>query len=185
MTATAHSIIRNAPAPFDAEVSLDYEGRLLRRKRLSCEGGDFMVDLPEVTSLDDGDAFELSDGRQIVVRAAPEPVLVIRGNLPRLAWHIGNRHTPCRIEADRLIIRQDHVLEAMLKQLGADLCRKDMPFRPEGGAYGHGRTFGHDHGPATQHPHGAGEHAHAHAHAESPGHSHAHAESHSHTHDHA
>lgn len=189
MIATAHSIIRNAPAPFDAEVHLDYEGRLLRRKRLSCEGGDFMVDLPEVTSLDDGDAFELSDGRQVVVRAAAEPVLVIRGNLPRLAWHIGNRHTPCRIEADRLIIRQDHVLEAMLKQLGADMCRKDMPFRPEGGAYGHGRTFGHDHGPATHHPHGAGEHVHAHAeghaHAHVHGHSNGHAGHHSHAHDHA
>lgn len=159
MTATAHRIIRNAPAPFDGEISLDYEGRLLRRKRLAAEGCDFMVDLPEVSSLDDGDAFDLSDGRQIVVRAAPEPVLVIRGNLPRLAWHIGNRHTPCRIEADRLIIRQDHVLEAMLRQLGADICAKDLPFRPEGGAYGHGRTFGHDHAPG--HPNGAGEHDHA------------------------
>nr|WP_111299865.1 urease accessory protein UreE [Paracoccus saliphilus] len=177
MIVTAYSIIRNAPGPFDAEVALDYEGRLLRRKRLSCEGGDFMVDLPEVTSLDDGDAFELSDGRRVVVRAAPEPVIVIRGNLPRLAWHIGNRHTPCRIEADRLIIRQDHVLEAMLAQLGAKISRKDIPFRPEGGAYGHGRTFGHDHGPAhahehahdhqSGHPEGAGEtrrHAHPHDH---------------------
>ena len=184
MIATAHSIIRNAPAPFDAEVSLDYEGRLLRRKRLSCEGGDFMVDLPEVTSLDDGDAFELSGrppGRRARARGAGagHP----RQPRPRLAWHIGNRHTPCRIEADRLIIRQDHVLEAMLRQLGADMCRKDMPFRPEGGAYGHGRTFGHDHGPATNHPHGAGEHTHSHA--ESHSHSHAHAESHSHAHDHA
>ncbi|RJK99479.1 urease accessory protein UreE [Paracoccus aestuarii] len=178
MIATAHSIIRNAPAPFDGEIALDYEGRLLRRKRLACAGGDFMVDLPEVTSLDDGDAFELSDGRQIVVRAAPEPVLIIRGNLPRLAWHIGNRHTPCRIEADRLIIRQDHVLEAMLRQLGADLCRKDLPFRPEGGAYGHGRTFGHDHGSHHGHHHGAGEHVHAHSHAHA--HAHAHAEAHDH-----
>lgn len=175
MIATAHSIARNAPAPFDGEVQLDYEGRLLRRKRLSCEGGDFLVDLPEVTSLEDGDAFELSDGRQIVVRAAPEPVLVIRGHLARLAWHIGNRHTPCRIEADRLIIRQDHVLEAMLKKLGAGISHKDMPFRPEGGAYGHGRTFGHDHGhgdghhhpevPTQSHPHSHGHDHHAHDHA--------------------
>ena len=145
---TAAAIIRNAPAPFDGEVALDYEGRLLRRRRLTSSAGDFLVDLPEVTSLDDGDAFELADGRLIVVRAQPEPVLVIRGHLARLAWHIGNRHTPCRIEADRLIIRQDHVLEAMLRRLGAEICHKDLPFRPEGGAYGHGRTFGHDHGPA-------------------------------------
>lgn len=160
---TATSIIRNAPAPFDGEVWLDYEGRLLRRKKLASDAGDFLVDLPEVTSLEDGDAFELSDGRQVVVRAKPEPVMVIRGHLARLAWHIGNRHTPCRIEADRLVIRQDHVLEAMLRKLGAEICHKDLPFRPEGGAYGHGRTFGHDHG-----------HSHEPAKAQANGHAHAH-----------
>ncbi|SNR35124.1 urease accessory protein UreE [Paracoccus sediminis] len=175
---TAASITRNAPAPFDGEVALDYEGRLLRRRKLTCDGdsggGDFLVDLPEATSLEDGDAFDLSDGRRIVVRAKPEPVLVIRGNLPRLAWHIGNRHTPCRIEADRLVIRQDHVLEAMLRKLGAEICHKALPFRPEGGAYGHGRTFGHDHGPAPDH-----SHAHDHSHA-TQGHSHSHAPEHHH-----
>lgn len=181
MIATAHTIIRNAPGPFDAEVSLDYEGRLLRRKRLACSGGDFLVDLPEVSSLEDGDAFELSDGRMIAVRAAPEPVLVIRGHLARLAWHIGNRHTPCRIEADRLIIRQDHVLEAMLKKLGADICRKELPFRPEGGAYGHGRTFGHDHGPDRGHGDG---HHHSHDHGSHHHDHHSHEHSHSHSHDH-
>ncbi|MCF3973118.1 urease accessory protein UreE [Paracoccus salsus] len=167
MTATAHTITRNAPAPFDGEVALDYEGRLLRRKRLTCARGDFLVDLPEVTSLEDGDVFALSDGRQIVVRAAPEPVLVVRGHLARLAWHIGNRHTPCRIEADRLIIRQDHVLEAMLKKLGAQIAHAEMPFRPEGGAYGHGRTFGHDHGPDHTHHHTHHHHRHhGHDHSE-------------------
>lgn len=138
-------LIRTAPGPFDGQVALDYDSRLLRRRRLACAGGDFMVDLAEVASLEDGDAFELSDGRLIAVRAAPEPVLVIRGPLARLAWHIGNRHTPCRIEADRLIIRQDHVLEAMLRRLGAEVGHQTLPFRPEGGAYGHGRTFGHSH----------------------------------------
>ena len=159
---TATRIIRNAPAPFDGEIALDYEGRLLRRKKLASGTGDFLVDLPEVTSVEDGDAFELSDGRRIVMRAKPEPVLVIRGHLARLAWHIGNRHTPCRIEADRLIIRQDHVLEAMLRQLGAEIQHANLPFRPEGGAYGHGRTFGHDHGSSHDHAH---DHRHAHHHA--------------------
>lgn len=159
---TATRIIRNAPAPFDDEVVLDYESRLLRRRKLTCASdngysdtgtgdlgcGDFLVDLPEVVSLEDGDAFVLSDGRQVVVRAMSEPVMVIRGHLARLAWHIGNRHTPCRIEADRLIVRQDHVLEAMLRRLGAEICHNRMPFCPEGGAYGQGRTVGHDHNAA-------------------------------------
>lgn len=147
----SHHVIRAAFGPFDAELLLDYEARLLRRRRLACPGGDFLVDLPAVTSLEDGDALRLSDGRTVVIRAAPEQVVVVRGDLPRLAWHIGNRHTPCRIEHDRLVIRQDHVLEAMLHRLGAQTSREEMPFRPEGGAYGHGRTFSHDHGPAHLH----------------------------------
>jgi urease accessory protein len=65
--------------------------------------------------------------------------------LARLAWHIGNRHTPCQVEADRLLIQRDHVLEDMLTRLGAKITHIEEPFRPEIGAYGHGRTHGHSH----------------------------------------
>ena len=128
-------------------VVLGYDERFLRRKRLMTAGDQgFMVDLPETSSVAAGDCFELMDGRLIEVRPAEEPVLIVTGDLPRLAWHIGNRHTPCQIEADHLIIRTDHVLEAMLTGLGATLAHVSEPFTPEGGAYGHGRTMGHDHG---------------------------------------
>lgn len=141
--------------PADDAVSLDYEGRFLRRKRLESRAGKaFLVDFPEVISVDEGQSFILDDGSRIAVLAAAEPLIEVRGDLARLAWHIGNRHTPCRIEADRLLIRDDHVLAAMLTQLGATLSHVAEPFRPEGGAYGHGRTFGHSHGPA--------DHAHSH-----------------------
>jgi urease accessory protein len=127
-------------------VVLDYDARLLRRKRLETAGGaSFIVDLPETISLDEGDAFELIDGRIIEVRAAIEPVVIITGDLPRLAWHIGNRHTPCQVTQSHLIIRRDPVLENMLRGLGASLQMQIAPFRPEGGAYGFGRTFGHTH----------------------------------------
>jgi urease accessory protein len=150
--------------PGTDHVALDYEGRLLRRKRLVSAGGRaFLVDLPETVSLSDGDAFRLDDGTEIAVRAAPEPLIEVTGDLARLAWHIGNRHTPCRIEPGRLLIRRDHVLAAMLRQLGAALKDIEAPFSPEGGAYGHGRTFGHDHGHAHDHDHSHG-HAHDHHH---------------------
>lgn len=127
-------------------VVLDYDGRFLRRKRLVAGSGrGFMVDLAETTSLDHGDAFELEDGTVVEIVAAMEPVLVVTGDLPRLAWHIGNRHTPCQIEGDRLLIRRDHVLEGMLLGLGAVVRPTMEPFTPEGGAYGHGRTMGHAH----------------------------------------
>ena len=135
-------------------VVLDYESRFLRRKRLhTVHGEHFLVDLPETVSLDHGDALALADGRLIEVIAAEEPVVVVTGDLPRLCWHIGNRHTPCQIEADRLLIRRDHVLEAMLAQLGAAVAYSDEPFTPEGGAYGMGRTMGHDHGSEQGHRH--------------------------------
>ncbi|MFC7703365.1 urease accessory protein UreE [Plastorhodobacter daqingensis] len=151
-------------------VVLDYDGRFLRRKRLTTAGGaSLVVDLPEVTSLDHGDALQLLDGRLIEIVAADEPLLQVTGpHLPRLAWHVGNRHTPCQIEADRLLIRQDHVLAGMLRGLGAELVEITAPFRPEGGAYGHGRTMGHDHGPGEHdhgHGHGHGRHSHVHHHA--------------------
>lgn len=127
-------------------VVLDYEGRCLRRKRLvTADGAGFLVDLPQTVSLPEGAAFALEDGRVVEVVEAREQVLVITGDLPRLAWHIGNRHCPCELHADHLVIRADPVLQAMLEQLGAQITRSFAPFRPEGGAYGHGRTFGHSH----------------------------------------
>jgi urease accessory protein len=127
-------------------VVLGYDERFLRRKRLVMASGDaFLVDLAETTNLLAGDAFELDDGRLVEIAAAEEPVLVIKGDLVRLAWHIGNRHTPCQIEADRLVIRADHVLADMLRGLGATVTETQGPFTPEGGAYGMGRTMGHAH----------------------------------------
>ncbi|HCQ64977.1 MAG TPA: urease accessory protein UreE, partial [Rhodobacteraceae bacterium] len=76
---------------------------------------------------------------------AAEDLLEIRGDLTRLAWHIGNRHTPCQIEPARLLIQRDHVLHDMLVKLGAEVSEVVAPFMPEGGAYGHGRTHGHAH----------------------------------------
>jgi urease accessory protein len=143
--------------PAEARVVLSYDERFLRRKRLVTEGGEgVLVDLPATVNLSPGDALQTDDGRLVEVSAASEPVLrVTGGNLARLAWHIGNRHTPCEVAEGYLAIRQDHVLEAMLVQLGARVERVFAPFRPEGGAYGHGRTLGHDHGPhGFPHAHG-------------------------------
>jgi urease accessory protein len=132
---------------------LTYEDRFLRRKVVkTAEGEALLVDLPQTTSLDHGDAFELTDGRLIEVTAAQEPLLEITGDLVQLAWHIGNRHTPCQIEATRLLIQDDPVIGHMLEHLGAQVSKVEAPFTPEGGAYGHGRTHSHEH-VATAHEH--------------------------------
>ena len=133
---------------------LSYDDRFLRRKRLTCESGTaFLCDLEKTTSLNQGDALELSDGRLVEIVAADEPLYrVIGPDMARIAWHIGNRHTPCQIGEDALFIQQDKVIGHMLEHLGASLTELVAPFTPEGGAYGHGRTHSHEHG-ATAHAH--------------------------------
>lgn len=133
--------------------TLAYDARFLRRKRLVSDTGfAFLVDLVQTTSLHHGDAFLLDDKGPIRVVAAPEPLYAVTGDLVQLAWHIGNRHTPCQIEPTRLLIQRDKVIGHMLEHLGATLREVTEPFTPEGGAYGHGRTHAHEHG-ATAHDH--------------------------------
>lgn len=161
----ATRLLKDPPATCYDLVVLPYDERLVRRKRLvTVHDEGFLVDLPEVTNLDLFWGFELADGRAVQVMAAEEPVLAITGpDLARYAWHIGNRHTPCAVERDRLVIRADHVLDAMLRQLGATVVAGHEPFTPELGAYGVGRPMGHDHG-----------HTHAHAHDHDHGKPHVH-----------
>ena len=141
----------------------DYEGRFLRRKRLVANTGEaFMVELPETVSLSATDGFLLDDGRIIAITPKPEILLKItHSHLARIAWHVGNRHTPCQIEQDYLLIQQDHVLENMLHLLGATVEKLEAAFTPEGGAYGHGRTHSHEHGSSHMQEYG---HKHDHHH---------------------
>lgn len=147
-------------APADG-LRLDYDARLVRRKRLVTTGGRaLLVEFERPVDLGRFAGLRLPDGTEIAIEAAPEPVLVVTGALPRLAWHIGNRHAPCEVADDHLVIRDDPVLARMLEGLGADIRRDARPFRPEGGAYGHGRVMGHDHGPDRHdhdHHHGHGD----------------------------
>jgi urease accessory protein len=140
-------------------VVLDFDGRFRRRRRTVAESGfAFLLDLEAAVPLRDGDGLLLDGGGVILVRAAPEPLVEVRAATPallmRLAWHLGNRHLPTEIGADRLLIRDDHVIAAMLEGLGAELRRVDAPFNPEGGAYGeHNRAPGHHHHHGHGHDH--------------------------------
>ncbi|MBD3663931.1 urease accessory protein UreE [Sulfitobacter aestuariivivens] len=133
---------------------LDYAERFLRRKRLiTTSGSSFIVDLAQTTSLDEGDALECDNGDLVKIAARVEALCKVSGpDLARLAWHVGNRHTPCQINADHLLIQADPVITHMLEHLGAMVEPVTAPFTPEGGAYGHGRTHSHAH-VATAHEH--------------------------------
>ena len=141
------------PRPAHARVALAHHERPLRRRRLvTAHDEGFLVDLPRTTVVGHGDAFLLADGRLIEVAAAEEPLIEARaassGDLARLAWHVGNRHAPCQVEADRLLVPRDHVMRAMLVGLGAEARDVSEPFHPEGGAYAEGLPMGHSHGPS-------------------------------------
>jgi urease accessory protein len=161
-------------------VVLDFDDRHRRRMAMTgTRGLEFLLDLESAVALRGGDALVLDDGRLIEVVAAPEPLTEIRCNDPqhliRVAWHLGNRHLPTQIMAKGLRIRRDHVIEAMVRGLGARVIEIEAPFDPEGGAYA--EAF---HAHAEAHAHADGE-AHSHAHAQAGSHAHS---SHDHGHPH-
>ena len=129
--------------------------------------------LPEPVMLRMGDAFELDDGSFVDIVIEPEPLIEVRGNdvthLARLAWHLGDRHVLVQVLTNRLRLRRDHALEAMLAALGARLTPIEAPFDPEGGAYA--THAAHDHG---HHHHDGCGHDHHHDHAHGHGHGHHH-----------
>jgi urease accessory protein len=127
-------------------VVLDANERHRRRLVLTAERGTtLLLDLPHATTLRDGDGLVLDDGAVVRVIGKPEPLYEITapnaGELARLAWHLGNRHADVQLVGERLRIRRDHVLAAMLERLGAQVTAIEAPFDPESGAYSV-----HDHG---------------------------------------
>jgi urease accessory protein len=176
-------------------VVLDFDDRHRRRMAMTgTRGLTFLLDLENAVALRGGDALVLDDGRLVEVVAAPEPLAEIRCNDPqhlvRVAWHLGNRHLPTQIMAKGLRIRRDHVIEAMVKGLGARVIEIEAPFDPEGGAYAeafhaHGEASSHAHAEATAHAHASHDHGHDdhhHHHDEHCDHDHHHGHSHAHDH---
>ena len=138
---------------------LDYDRRRRRRHTLVAKGGlVFLLDLPSVATLRDGDGLVLEDGRVVGVRAAPEALMEITcrepRHLARIAWHLGNRHLPAEIRDDAIRIRADHVIGDMARGLGASIESLSAPFEPERGAYnGNGGGHHHDHDDDHGHDH--------------------------------
>jgi urease accessory protein len=148
---------------------LDYDERHRRRLRYVAAGGTpFLLDLPRATILRAGDGLRLEDGRIVCVEAAPEQLVEVTvpdggavtnsAALIRLAWHIGNRHLPAQLEPQRILIRQDAVIENMLGGLGATIKHVLEPFTPEAGAYDHASA------PTVHHAHDGHDHSHGHEH---------------------
>jgi urease accessory protein len=137
----------SAPGQVDGQLRLPFE---LRQKRwlfaTLASHEEVAVKLPRGTTLRGGDLLLASDGRIIEVIAAPERVVQVECTtayeLARVAYHLGNRHVPLQVGDGFLRLGENHVLEDLLRRLGAKLTVIDAPFEPESGAYS--GTHSHD-----------------------------------------
>ena len=135
--------------PAADQILIDFDRRHRRRVTLTTEhGAEILLDLPQAARLRDGDGLQTEDGRIIRVVAKPEPLLEIHAHGPaelvRIAWHLGNRHLPVQLLGDRIRIRADHVIAAMVHGLGGHADAVEAPFDPEAGAYAGGHHGHHD-----------------------------------------
>jgi urease accessory protein len=154
--------------PFDAR-----QKSRLRTKLAS--GEEVALMLPRGEILRGGDLVTASDGRVIEIVAQPEKLLHIETKeLAKAAYHLGNRHVPVQVGETFLRIAEDHVLEEMLRKLGAKVSHVEAPFEPEAGAYAGGHQHQHDEMGHGGKIHEFGDHDHEHDHDHHHGHGHKH-----------
>ena len=110
---------KDASKNIQDEITLSYEERFIRRKKLTTDNGtEFLVNLEETVSMDEDHYFELENGNLIQVVSKEENLIEITGNnLKHIIWHIGNRHLPCQIEEKRILIQDDAVILDMILKL--------------------------------------------------------------------
>jgi urease accessory protein len=165
----AQALIKRAPT-----VSLDWDVRQKSRFQTEDSSGRVLsVFLQRGHVVRGGDVLVADDGSLIKVEAAPQPLLRVTAcaahgspfDLPRAAYHLGNRHVPIELKPDHLKIEPDSVLADMLQSMHLIVNAVEEAFEPEGGAYGsqhggsghsHGDDHGHDHGHDHKHQHGHG-----------------------------
>jgi urease accessory protein len=118
-------------------LNLAFDRRQRSRQRAMLDSGEEIgMVMPRGEILRGGDRVLASDGRVFEVVSAPERLLHIEApSLARIAYHLGNRHVPVQVGEGFLRIAQDHVLEDMLRRLGASVTHMEAPFEPESGAY--------------------------------------------------
>jgi urease accessory protein len=139
-----------------ATVELDWDVRQKSRFDANDSAGRALgVFLPRGSVVRGGDVLVAEDGSLIRVIAAPQPVLRVTAcavhggpaDLPRAAYHLGNRHVPLEVKADHLQFEPDPVLADMLRAMHLIVREVQAPFEPEGGAYAaaHAHHDHHDH----------------------------------------
>jgi len=129
------------------------------------KGGVYEIALDAPRRLNTDDLIALDDGRLLEVVAAAEPLLEARAadlaGLARLAWQLGDRHVPVQVMSNRIRVRGEERIAALLAALGAKVIEIEAPFEPEGGAYASAHAHDHSHAHHDD-GHGHGHHQHDH-----------------------
>jgi urease accessory protein len=175
-------------------VALDWDTRQKSRfEALDSAGRHLAVFLPRGRTVRGGDVLVGEDGSLMRVEALAQPILVVTAPagadaasaglaLAKAAYHLGNRHVPLEVRADRLVLEPDHVLAELLVRMGLEVAATAGAFEPEAGAYdGGSRSQAPGHHADHDHAHG---HDHVHHHGHAHGHDHEHGHDHAHDHDH-
>lgn len=149
---TARRLITADPGTAPAgEVMMAQKDRALRLRQLeTLTGESFLVDLPQRSSLEGVFGFQLEDGRIIRIIPAPEHLLEVTGDLPRLLWQLGWMKQLCQSFPDRLVVKDLPGVEEALRDLGARVVRISGPFTPET-PYQPRHPESHRHGPGCVH----------------------------------
>lgn len=126
---------------------LTHDRRDKGRQRVQLESGrEAGLFLDRGMVLHDGDVLVSDTGLCIRVRAAEETLSCVDCSDPhllaRIAYHLGNRHTPVAIGERCITYPHDHVLDDMVRGLGGTVAVIHGPFEPEDGAY-HGGGHAH------------------------------------------
>jgi len=160
-------------------LKLPFESRQKSRLRTQLVSGEEVgLMLPRGEILRGGDLVTASDGRIIEVISQEEKLIHIEAKTPqdlaKAAYHLGNRHVPVQVGENFLRIAEDHVLEELVKKLGATVSHVEAPFEPEAGAYagGHHQHDEMGHGGKIHDHHHDHDHDHDHEHCDHPHHHH-------------
>ncbi|MGB2079435.1 MAG: urease accessory protein UreE [Vibrio sp.] len=130
-------------------LSLPINSRIKSRLRVVLDNGEEAgLFLPRGQTLRGGSLLKSECGLVVEVIAAAESVSSVYCDdallLNRVTYHLGNRHVPLQIGPGFVRYQHDHVLDDMVKGLGANVTCEQSPFEPEDGAYG-GTSGGHHH----------------------------------------
>ena len=150
-----------AAATLKAVLPFDQRQKARQRARVTA-GYEVGIQLPRGTMLRGGDRLRAADGTVLQIVAACEHVSTVWSRdmrrIAQVAYHLGNRHVALEVGTGWLRYAADHVLDAMVTQLGLAVIHTEEPFEPEGGAYGHEhdapRQHGHAHSHGDDHDHG-------------------------------